>query len=99
MVRIIVTTEQNDHLLLDEQVGLVHLSEGHAAEQLMQRLRWAVSRRRGRGALAGRWRKGAGMATGTGTATGTAGRTATGTGTATATGDRNGSGHRSRGDA
>jgi len=43
MVRIIVTTEQNDHLLLDEQVGLVHLSEGHAAEQLMQRLRWAVT--------------------------------------------------------
>ena len=43
MVRIIVTTEQNDHLLLDEQVGLVHLSEGHAAEQLIQRLRWAVT--------------------------------------------------------
>jgi len=43
MVRIIVTTEQNDHLLLDEQVGLVHLSEGHAAEQLMERLRWAVT--------------------------------------------------------
>ena len=43
MVRIIVTTEQNDHLLLDEQVALVHLSEGHAAEQLMERLRWAVT--------------------------------------------------------
>ena len=43
MGRIIVTTEQNDHLLLDEHVGLVHLSEGHAAEQLIQRLRWAVT--------------------------------------------------------
>jgi hypothetical protein len=43
MVRIIVTTEQNDHHLLDEHVGLVHLSEGHAAEQLIQRLRWAVT--------------------------------------------------------
>ena len=43
MVRIIVTTEENDHLLLDEHVGLVHLSEGHAADQLIQRLRWAVT--------------------------------------------------------
>jgi hypothetical protein len=43
MVRIIVTTEQNDHLLLDEHVGMVHLNEGHAAEQLIQRLRWAVT--------------------------------------------------------
>jgi hypothetical protein len=43
MVRIIVTTEQNDHLLLDEHVGLVHLSDGHAADQLVQRLRWAVT--------------------------------------------------------
>jgi len=43
MVRIIVTTEQNDYLLLDEHVGLVHLSEGHAADQLIQRLRWAVT--------------------------------------------------------
>jgi hypothetical protein len=43
MVRIMVTTEENDHLLLDEHVGLVHLSEGHAADQLIQRLRWAVT--------------------------------------------------------
>lgn len=43
MVRIIVTTEENDHQLLDEHVALIHLSEGHAAEQLIQRLRWAVT--------------------------------------------------------
>jgi len=43
MVRIIVTTEQSDPVLLDEQVGMEHLSDGHAASQLIQRLRWAVT--------------------------------------------------------
>jgi hypothetical protein len=43
MVRIIVTTEQSDPVLLDEQVGLEHLSDGHAAKQLVERLRWAVT--------------------------------------------------------
>jgi len=38
MVRIIVTTEESDSLLLDE-----HLSDGHAAKQLVERLRWAVT--------------------------------------------------------
>jgi hypothetical protein len=43
MVRIIVTTEESDPVLLDEHVGLEHLSEGHAATQLVERLRWAVT--------------------------------------------------------
>jgi len=43
MVRIIVTTEESDSLLLDEQVGVEHLSDGHAAKQLVERLRWAVT--------------------------------------------------------
>lgn len=43
MVRIIVTTEQSEPVLLDEQVGLEHLSDGHAAKQLVERLRWAVT--------------------------------------------------------
>ncbi len=43
MVRIIVTTEQSDPVLLDEHVGLEHLSDGHAAAQLVERLRWAVT--------------------------------------------------------
>jgi hypothetical protein len=42
MVRIIVTTEHNDPVLLNEHVGLEHLN-GHAAEQLVERLRWAVT--------------------------------------------------------
>ena len=43
MVRIIVTTEQSEPVLLDEKVGLEHLSDGHAAKQLVERLRWAVT--------------------------------------------------------
>jgi hypothetical protein len=43
MVRIIVTTEQSEPVLLDEHVVLGHLSDGHAAAQLVQRLRWAVT--------------------------------------------------------
>jgi len=42
MVRIIVTTEQGDPVLLNEHVGSEHLSDGHAADQLVQRLRWAT---------------------------------------------------------
>ncbi len=30
-------------VLLDEQVSSVHLCDGHAAEQLIQRLAWAVN--------------------------------------------------------
>jgi hypothetical protein len=43
MVRIIVTTEQSDPVLLDEHVGTEHLSDGHAAAQLMELIRWAAT--------------------------------------------------------
>jgi hypothetical protein len=48
MPRIIVTTDSSPlpddaPVLLDEQVHSVHLSTGHAAAQLVQRLAWAVS--------------------------------------------------------
>ncbi len=47
MPRIIVTIEPSAldtdaPLLLDEQVHSVHLSTGHAAAQLLERLAWAV---------------------------------------------------------
>ncbi len=47
MPRIIVTTdisEPTDHrsVLLDERVHSVHLSTGHAAAQLIERLAWAI---------------------------------------------------------
>jgi hypothetical protein len=47
MARIIVTTDPNDRcdatVLLDECVYSVHLASDHAAAQLVQRLRWAVT--------------------------------------------------------
>jgi hypothetical protein len=49
MPRIIVTTDptsdrsEEPPVLLDERVYSVHLSDGHAAEQLIQRLAWAVN--------------------------------------------------------
>ncbi len=48
MPRIIVTTDQSQLsddacVLLDEQVHSVHLSTGHAAAQLVERLAWAVN--------------------------------------------------------
>jgi hypothetical protein len=54
MPRIIVTTDPIDRpeeagrkgeepVLLDERVYSLHLSDEHAAEQLIQRLAWAVS--------------------------------------------------------
>jgi hypothetical protein len=55
MARIIVTTDTADHrrrtasltpdapVLLDERVDPVHLCDDHAAEQLIERLAWAVS--------------------------------------------------------
>jgi hypothetical protein len=46
MARIIVTPDQNDPgetpVLLDESVYSVHLSTGHAAAQLIERLSWAL---------------------------------------------------------
>jgi hypothetical protein len=50
MPRIIVTADplssdlpEETPVLLDEQVRSVHLSTGHAAAQLIERLAWAVS--------------------------------------------------------
>jgi hypothetical protein len=47
MARIIVTPDQNvpgaAPVLLDESVYSVHLSTGHAAMQLIERLSWALS--------------------------------------------------------
>jgi len=47
MARIIVTTDQIERgdapVLLDERVYPVHLGDDHAAEQLVQRLAWAVT--------------------------------------------------------
>jgi len=54
MARIIVTADPvserrrsaqaNDRkVLLDERVNSIHLSDGHAAEQLIERLAWAVT--------------------------------------------------------
>jgi hypothetical protein len=48
MPRIIVTTDpfllrEDASLLLDEHVHSVHLSTGHAAAQLVERLAWAIS--------------------------------------------------------
>ena len=53
MPRIIVTTDPTDRrtevdqgdtpVLLDERVNSLHLCDDHAAEQLIERLAWAVS--------------------------------------------------------
>jgi hypothetical protein len=48
MPRIIVTTEPSlppgdAPVLLNEQVHSVHLSSGHAAAQLVERIAWAIS--------------------------------------------------------
>jgi hypothetical protein len=48
MPRIIVTTDPSQlpddaPVLLDERVHSVHLSSGHAAAQLVERLAWAIS--------------------------------------------------------
>jgi hypothetical protein len=51
MPRIIVTTDPSDPapprgdtpVLFDEEVHSVHLSTGHAATQLVERLAWAIS--------------------------------------------------------
>jgi len=47
MARIIVTTEPSERpdtsALLDERVCPEHLSDGHSATQLIERLAWAVT--------------------------------------------------------
>ena len=37
------TTAQEVPVMLDEQVSSIHLCDGHAAEQLIERLAWAVT--------------------------------------------------------
>jgi len=48
MPRIMITTDSprrtdSAPVLLDERVHSVHLSSGHAASQLLERLAWAIS--------------------------------------------------------
>ena len=52
MARIIVTADpaaasvhsrRGRPVLLDERVSSIHLADGHAAEQLIERLAWAVT--------------------------------------------------------
>ena len=47
MARIIVTADptqaDNPPVLLEESVSSVHLSSGHAAAQLVERLAWAIT--------------------------------------------------------
>jgi hypothetical protein len=47
MARIVVTADEFKDpgvpVLLDERVLSIHLSDGHAAEQLIERLGWAIS--------------------------------------------------------
>jgi hypothetical protein len=48
MPRVIVTTDPSQlprdaAVLLDEQVQTLHLSTGHAAAQLVERIAWAIS--------------------------------------------------------
>jgi hypothetical protein len=45
MAKIIVKADRprgNDRVLLEESVSAVHLSTGHAAKQLIERLNWAL---------------------------------------------------------
>jgi hypothetical protein len=47
MAKIVVTAERPEQsppaVLLEESIHPVHLSTGHAAEQLIERLSWALS--------------------------------------------------------
>ncbi|HTZ64416.1 MAG TPA: hypothetical protein VMB51_09950 [Solirubrobacteraceae bacterium] len=47
MARIVVTADSTDRrrapVVLDERVLSIHLSDGHAADQLIERLGWAIS--------------------------------------------------------
>jgi hypothetical protein len=48
MPRVIVTTDAHRpdpaaSILLDEQVASIHLGDGHAAAQLVERLAWAIN--------------------------------------------------------
>jgi hypothetical protein len=47
MARIVVTADsrnrRNAPVVLDERVLSIHLNDGHAADQLVERLGWAIS--------------------------------------------------------
>jgi len=47
MPRILITADRESQpdraVLLDERVLSIHLSDGHAAEQLIERLGWAIT--------------------------------------------------------
>lgn len=47
MARVIVTADsvepRDPPVLLEERVGSIHLSDDHAADQLIERLGWAIS--------------------------------------------------------
>ncbi|HUH80273.1 MAG TPA: hypothetical protein VLZ06_03005 [Solirubrobacteraceae bacterium] len=47
MARILITAERGETreppVLLDERVLPIHLTDGHAAEQLVERIGWAIN--------------------------------------------------------
>jgi hypothetical protein len=47
MARILITAERRETrevpVLLDERVLPIHLTDGHAAEQLIERIGWAIN--------------------------------------------------------
>ena len=47
MARILITAERRETqevpVLLDERVLAIHLTDGHAAEQLIERIGWAIN--------------------------------------------------------
>jgi len=47
MARILITAESGEKregpVLLDERVLPIHLSDGHSAEQLIERIGWAIN--------------------------------------------------------
>jgi len=47
MARILITAERSETregpVLLDERVLAIHLTDGHSAEQLIERIGWAIN--------------------------------------------------------
>jgi len=60
MARILITADPGDTregpVLLDERVLPIHLTDGHAAEQLVERIGWAINDAEELGGPAGRAR-------------------------------------------
>ena len=42
MARILVVSEQQDRILLDEYVHPAHIEDEHASLQILERLAWAI---------------------------------------------------------